>query len=190
MHFIPTPLQGAFIIRPQTLRDERGFFERTWCQAEFTNEGLSPVMVQASLAFNYRKGTLRGMHFQNAPYSEAKLVRCTRGSIFDVIIDLRDRSRTFAQWFGIELTATERNAIYIPEGFAHGYLTLEDDTETTYQMSTSFRADYSAGVRWNDPIFGIKWPQKVEHISERDRSYSNYHPSTDRFSGVSRTGRP
>ena len=171
MRFVETGLSGAWLIEPDLISDERGFFARTYCRNEFADKGLNPNLVQCNISFNRLRGTLRGMHFQKAPHAEAKLVRCTQGSIYDVIIDLRDDSQTYAKWFGVELTAETRKALYVPEGFAHGFLTLQDNTEVLYQMSEFFHAECAAGVRWNDPLFFISWPGAVKVISERDRDY-------------------
>ncbi len=174
MIFIETALKGAFIIEPEKLEDERGFFARTWCQQEFATHGLNPRLVQCNISFNRRKGTLRGVHYQAKPYEEAKLVRCTRGAIYDVIIDLRLDSPTFKHWVAVKLTADNRQMLYVPEGYAHGFQTLEDCTEVLYQMSEFYTLAYSRGVRWNDPTFGIQWPLAERIISERDQSYPNF----------------
>src|ERR1700731_4933483 len=174
MTFLETKIPGVFEVRLEPKPDERGFFARTWCQQEFKSHGLNPKLVQCDLSFSTRKGTLRGMHYQVAPYAETKLVRCTRGAIYDVAIDLRPQSRTFKNWISVVLTAANRDALYVPEGFAHGFLTLEDETEVTYQMSQSYNADAARGVRWDDPTFNITWPERVEVISERDRAYPNF----------------
>jgi len=174
MIFQKTSLQGAYVIEIERLEDQRGFFARTWCQQEFEAHGLNPRLVQCNISFNKKKGTLRGMHYQVSPFEEAKLIRCTRGALYDVIIDLRSTSPTFMQNFGITLSSEKRNMLYVPEGFAHGFLTLEDNTEVFYQMSEFYAPDYARGVRWNDPAFGIKWPIPVEVISERDASYPDF----------------
>ncbi len=146
---------------------------RTYCRNEFTEMGLNPNLVQCSISYNKVSGTLRGMHYQKSPYAEAKLVRCTQGGIYDVIIDMRSDSKTYTQWFGAELTAENRKALYVPEGFAHGFITLRDNTEVLYQMSEFFHADCSAGVRWNDSVFSIRWPIEVNVISGRDQNYQD-----------------
>jgi dTDP-4-dehydrorhamnose 3,5-epimerase len=174
MIFHETKIAGVFEIRLEPNVDERGFFARSWCQKEFESLGLNPKLVQCNVSFNTRKGTLRGMHYQAAPYSETKLVRCSKGSIYDVVVDLRPQSHTFKNWISAVLTAENRNAIYVPEGCAHGFLTLEDKSEVFYQMSEIYDADSARGVRWDDPAFQIAWPAKVEVISERDRTYPNY----------------
>ena len=174
MTFHGTKLQGVFEIRIEPLRDERGFFARSWCQTEFKAHGLNPALVQCNVSFNGRKGTLRGMHYQLAPYAEAKLIRCTRGAIYDVIVDLRRESPTFKQWVSVVLTAEKRNMAYVPEDCAHGFLTLEDDTEVLYQMSQFFTAESARGVRWDDPAFQIAWPHEIAVISERDKNYPDF----------------
>lgn len=174
MIFTETPLPGVFVIEPERLEDSRGFFARTWCQREFLAHGLNPRLVQCSISFNQQRGTLRGIHYQIAPYEEAKLVRCTAGAIFDVIIDLRPQFSTFRQHFVINLTASNHRLIYIPEGIAHGFLTLENNTEVFYQMSEFYSPECTRGVRWNDPAFGIVWPATVAVISERDRTYPDF----------------
>ncbi len=171
MIFSETKLAGAFIIEPERLEDERGFFARTWCQREFEAHGLNPRLVQCSISFNRKKATLRGMHYQVAPYEEAKLVRCTRGAIYDVIVDLRPESPTFKQWVGVELTVENRRMLYIPEGVAHGFQTLADNTEVFYQMSEFYHPESARGVRWDDPEFGIEWPMTPTAISDKDCAY-------------------
>lgn len=176
MRFSPTNLAGAYVVEPEPISDDRGFFARTWCRNEFSVNGLNPSLVQCNVSYNLSRGTLRGMHYQKMPYAEAKLVRCTQGAIYDVIIDLRDHSDTFMQWFGLELTAENRKALYVPEGFSHGFLTLHDETEVLYQMSEFFHSESAAGVRWNDPAFSIKWPIDVKVISKRDQNYQDFKP--------------
>ena len=174
MTFDPTPLTGSFLITPERIRDERGFFSRTWCRQEAEARGLNPNVVQCNLSFSLRRGTLRGMHFQRPPHEEAKLVRCTAGAIYDVIIDLRPSSTTFRRHFGVRLDPTEDQMLYVPEGFAHGFLTLEDKTEVFYQMSRSYAPSHAAGVRWNDQAFGIDWPFEPTLMTERDRTYPDF----------------
>jgi dTDP-4-dehydrorhamnose 3,5-epimerase len=169
--FQETKLSGVFEIQIERLRDERGFFARTWCQKEFAERGLNPRLVQCSISFNTRRGTLRGIHFQVAPHAEVKLVRCTRGAIYDVVVDLRRSSPTFKDWIGLTLTSQKGNMLYIPEGCGHGFLTLENESEVFYQMSEFYDAELARGVRWDDPAFGIAWPGAVEVISQRDRTY-------------------
>jgi|SRR3989344_9354067 len=171
MKFIETKLKGAYIIEPERLEDERGFFARTFCQKEFETHSLNPRLAQCSISYNKRKGTLRGMHYQIAPMAEAKIIRCTMGAIYDVIIDLRPKSPTYCQWLAVELSGDNRKLLYIPEGFAHGFQTLEDDTEVFYQISEFYAPEYSHGVRWDDPAFGIEWPGDNTILSERDRNY-------------------
>jgi dTDP-4-dehydrorhamnose 3,5-epimerase len=177
MTFHNTKLPGVFEIQLEPRLDERGFFARSWCQREFEEHGLNPHVVQCNVSFNTRKGTLRGMHYQMAPYPETKIVRCTHGAIYDVAVDLRSQSPTFKQWFAMVLSAVNRRMLYIPEGCAHGFLTLEDQTEILYQMSEFYHPDAACGVRWNDPAFQIAWPAKVEVISTRDRSYPDFEPT-------------
>ncbi|MGE5219468.1 MAG: dTDP-4-dehydrorhamnose 3,5-epimerase [Chloroflexota bacterium] len=174
MKFLETKLKGAFIIEPELLRDDRGFFARTWCRREAEAVGLSTDWVQCNVSFNRVKGTLRGMHYQAAPWEEIKLVRCSRGAIYDVIIDLRPQSATCKQWVGVELTADNCRMVYVPKGFAHGFLTLQDESEVFYQMSQFYSAEHARGVRWDDPAFGIKWPIGVSVLTERDRSYADF----------------
>ena len=172
--FTEIQLNGAFLIEPEYFEDERGFFARTWCKQEFEQHGLSSKLVQCNISFNRKKGTLRGMHYQEAPYEETKLVRCTKGAIYDVVIDLRPDSQTFREWFSIELTEDNRKMLYIPEGFAHGFLTLTDNTEVFYQMSEFYAPGHAKGVRWNDPAFNIMWPIEVNVISEKDKKIPDF----------------
>ncbi|AJE04193.1 dTDP-4-dehydrorhamnose 3,5-epimerase [Geobacter pickeringii] len=174
MTFTETALKGAWIIDLQRIDDERGFFARSFCQDEFTARGLKTAVAQCNVSFNLKRGTLRGMHFQLSPKAEAKLVRCTRGAIYDVIIDLRPESATYCQWRAVELTADNRRALYIPEGFAHGFQTLADDSELFYQMFEFFAPECAAGVRWDDPAFGIDWPLPDPIMSEKDRGYAPF----------------
>ena len=174
MKFRETSLKGAFIIDLEKLEDERGFFARSFCRHEFEAHGLNPNVAQCNVSSNTRKGTLRGMHYQTAPHEEARLVRCTRGAIHDVIIDLRPDSSTFKQWIAEKLTEKNYRMVYVPEGFAHGFLTLEDRTEVFYQMSEFYAPASARGVRWNDPAFGIEWPIAVQVISSRDRGYPDF----------------
>ncbi len=174
MIFQETPLKGAFVIQPERREDARGFFARTWCQREVEVHGLNPRLVQCSISFNLRKGTLRGLHYQAAPHEEAKLIHCTMGAIYDVVVDLRDDSPTFREHFAIVLSAENRQMLYVPEGLAHGFQTLEDNTEVSYQMSEFFAPESARGVRWDDPAFGIAWPPADRIIAERDRSYPDF----------------
>jgi dTDP-4-dehydrorhamnose 3,5-epimerase len=174
MIFEETKLSGVLEINLNPAHDSRGFFARSWCQNEFENHGLDPKVVQCNVSFNTRKGTLRGMHYQAAPNAEAKLVRCTSGSIYDVVLDLRPQSPTFKNWIAAVLTSDRHNMIYVPQGCAHGFLTLEDRTEVFYQMSEFYSPESARGVRWNDPAFQIVWPAKIEVISERDQNYADF----------------
>jgi dTDP-4-dehydrorhamnose 3,5-epimerase len=170
--FTKTPLEGAFLIELQPVKDERGFFARTWDRDALLDRNLDAELVQCSIAFTPRGGTVRGLHFQVAPFEETKLVRCTRGSVFDVIVDLRPESRSYRGWYGVELSADNHRMLYIPKRFAHGYQTLTDDVEFAYQMSAPYSGAHAAGVRWDDPAFGITWPQ-TEHrfLSVSDRNW-------------------
>ncbi len=201
MIFKETRLKGAFIIELEPIEDNRGFFARSFCQEEFRLHGLNTNIVQCNISFNKKKGTLRGMHYQAAPYEEEKLVTCIKGAIYDVIIDLRPDSDTYCQWIAVELTAyrsqlpadssqliahgadlsanclpltAHYNLLYVPKGFANGFLTLEDHTEIFYQMSEFYAPGYGRGIRWNDPVFGIKWPEEVKVISNQDKNYPDF----------------
>ena len=174
MIFIETQLKGAFIVELERKEDERGFFARTWCQQEFEQHGLNPRLVQCSISYNQKKGTLRGMHYQVPPHAEAKLVRCTRGAMYDVILDLRPESATFRRWVSVELTEENRKALYVPEGFAHGFQTLTDNTEVLYLMSEFFHPECAQGVRWDDPVFKISWPPGPRIISPKDQEYPDF----------------
>ncbi|MDP6087569.1 MAG: dTDP-4-dehydrorhamnose 3,5-epimerase [Nitrospinota bacterium] len=176
MIFIETPLSGLRVIEPERREDERGFFVRTFCQREFEEHNLTARFVQCNISFNRKRGTLRGLHRQIAPHAEAKLVRCNRGTICDVVVDLRPRSATFKQWHAEELTAESGRMLYVPEGFAHGFQTMEDDTEVFYQMSEFYAPDHERGVRWNDPAFGIRWPVENPLISPKDQGYPDFLP--------------
>ena len=174
MIFRALKLKGAFVVELKKFEDERGFFAQSWSEKGFAAQGLDSRLVECSISFNRTRGTLRGMHYQAAPHGQVKLVRCTKGSIYDVIIDLRAGSPTFKQWEGVALTETNHSALYIPKDFAHGFVTLEDDTEVFYQMSDPYVPDSGRGVRWDDPAFGISWPAPVSLINERDRSYPDF----------------
>ncbi len=175
MIFTNAPLEGAVVIDLEKREDDRGFFARAWCEHEFADQELSTRLVQCNLAFNEAEGTLRGMHYQAAPYGEVKLVRCTRGAVYDVIVDMRPDSPTFKQWMGVELTAENRRMLYVPEGFAHGYQTLVPETEVFYQVSEFYTPEAERGVRWNDPAFAIEWPDtEVRTISEKDASWPDF----------------
>jgi dTDP-4-dehydrorhamnose 3,5-epimerase len=171
MQFTRTRIDGVWVIDPQFHTDDRGRFFRAWCSREFAEHGISFVPVQANMGFSLRKGTLRGMHFQVEPALEAKLIRCTRGSIFDVALDLRAGSSTHGQWFGVELTAENGRMLFVPEGCAHGYQTLEDRTEMHYMTSQFFTSDAAHGARFDDPAFGIQWPLSASAVSVQDRGW-------------------
>jgi dTDP-4-dehydrorhamnose 3,5-epimerase len=175
MNFVSTPLEKACVIELDTIVDERGFFARTWCAQEFRLHGLNPKVAECSISFNARRGTLRGMHYQVEPYAEAKLVRCCSGAIYDVALDLRPTSPSYGKWFAVELTAANRKMLYVPEGFAHGFQTLADDTEVFYQISESYRPECARGARWDDPQFGIEWPIRDPIISQRDRTFADHN---------------
>jgi len=174
MRFIETELKGAYIIEIEIIEDERGFFSRTFCQKEFEEHGLNPRIAQCNISYNKKKGTLRGLHYQAAPYEEAKIVSCTRGTIYDVIIDLRPDSPTYCQWFAVELSDENYKMLYVPEGFAHGFQTLEDNTVVFYQMSEFYNPESARGIRWDDPVFGIKWPLSNKVISKKDLDYKDF----------------
>ena len=172
MIFIETKLKGAYIINLELLADDRGFFARTFCQEEFKKHNLNTEIAQANISYNKTKGTLRGLHMQLPPNEESKLIKCVRGAIYDVIVDLRKNSGTFKQWIGVELSADNHQMLYVPEGFAHGFITLQNDTEVTYQMNQFYKPGYEKGFRWNDPAFGINWPMQPLVISEKDKHFS------------------
>lgn len=174
MEFTEIKLKGAFVVRLNKIEDHRGYFARGWCQEEFKAHGLNPNMLQLNVGFSRKKGTLRGMHYQEAPHAEAKFVRCTRGAIYDVIIDLRRESPTHGQWFGAELTPDNGTMLYAPEGFAHGYQTLTDDADMYYMTTAAFARGAAKGVRYNDPAFGIPWPLPVSVISDSDLKWPDY----------------
>jgi dTDP-4-dehydrorhamnose 3,5-epimerase len=176
MIFTETNLKGAFVIQIQRLEDERGFFARTFCQNEFREHGLNTNLSQCNISHNRKRGTLRGMHFQAAPYAEAKLVQCMHGSIHDVIVDLRVNSPTYLSHIGVDISADEHNLFYVPEGFAHGFITLEDDTDIFYQMSEFYTPSSARGFRWNDLVFDIRWPLQPSIVSERDANYPDFSP--------------
>jgi dTDP-4-dehydrorhamnose 3,5-epimerase len=176
MKFLETPLQGVYLIELDPAYDDRGFFARTWCKEEFQKHGLNPNLAQCSLSFNKKKGTLRGMHYQCEPHQEAKLVRCCAGAIHDVVLDLRRGSHTFGKWFAAELNAGNHKMLYVPEGCAHGFLSLQDESAVFYQISESYHPESARGIRWNDPVFAIKWPIATPILSDRDRSFPDYRP--------------
>lgn len=171
MIFTETKIPGAWIIDIKPIHDQRGFFAMTWLPNELQARGMNPSLAQCNLAHNHTRGTLRGMHFQHAPHAQAKIVRATRGALLDVIVDLREESPTFRQWEAVELTAENRRMLYMPEGIAHGYLTLEDDTEALYFASAPWAPTAESGVRWNDPAFAVAWPFDPVVISEKDAAW-------------------
>ena len=171
MTFTESPLAGVYMIELERLADERGFFARSYCAEEFAARGLGPELRQCSVSYNARAGTLRGLHYQSAPHEEHKLVRCTAGAVFDVVVDIRESSPTYRRWFGAELTAANRLALFIPPGFAHGFLSLSDQAEVYYMISAAYAPQSSRGFRWNDPAFAIEWPSAPTVISSRDASY-------------------
>jgi len=175
--FEETPLAGSWLIDLERIEDARGFFARAFCSDEFSGKGLDAGFVQCNVSYNRKRGTMRGMHYQRVPFEEAKLVRCTAGAIHDVIVDLRPGSATFGQHFGAALTAENRRMLFIPRGFAHGFLTLEDDSEVFYQMSSPYVPGSAAGLRFDDPALGITWPQAVEVVSERDLEFPPFDPA-------------
>jgi dTDP-4-dehydrorhamnose 3,5-epimerase len=174
--FAETPLRGAYVITPEKEFDERGFFARAWCRREFGERGLETRLAQCNISFNRSRGTLRGMHYQTAPHAEAKLLRCTSGSVYAVIIDLRPTSPTFLQHYGVTLRSRDHKMLYVPEEFAVGFETLEDDTEVFYQMSEFYTPGVGHGIRWNDPTFGIEWPEPPRVMTHRDRTYPDFRP--------------
>ena len=173
-----TKLKGAFFVELEKLGDDRGFFSRTWCQQEFRQAGLNSNMAQISISFSKKKGTLRGLHFQLPPFEETKLVRCIKGAVYDVIIDLRPNSPTFKQWEASELTEKNYKMVYVPQGFAHGVQTLEDNTEVLYLNSQFHSPDFERGVRWNDPSFKVEWPLQITNITQRDQSHKDFKLNT------------
>src|SRR5215469_2161379 len=171
MIFEETPLRGAYVIEPERINDHRGFFARVWCKKELERRGLNSELSQSNIGFSHVKGTLRGLHFQKPPHAESKIVRCTRGSIFDVIVDLRPESPTYKRWFGIELSDENGKMLYVAEGMAQGYMTLQDNTEINYHTTEFFNAEAASGVRFDDPVLGIRWPMSATAVSEQDRSW-------------------
>jgi dTDP-4-dehydrorhamnose 3,5-epimerase len=174
MRFVGTELPGVFAIEPERIEDERGFFARVFCEREFAAHGFATHWVQSSISYNARAHTLRGMHFQTGPHAEIKLIRCTRGAIHDVLIDLRPDSPAYLRHVAVELTEANRNLLYVPEGIAHGFLTLAPETEVFYQMSAFYAPESARGVRWDDPAFGIAWPAAPDAICERDATYPDF----------------
>ncbi|MDT7604819.1 MAG: dTDP-4-dehydrorhamnose 3,5-epimerase [Acidobacteriota bacterium] len=187
MIFTETKLKGVFVIELKRFEDERGFFAQTFSAKEFAEHGLNPPVAECNTSLNLRRGTMRGLHFQSPPYAQAKLVRCTAGAVYDCVIDLRPDSTTFKQWTAVELTAQNYLQLYVPEGFAHGFLTLADASEVFYQVSEVYAPHSAGGVRWNDPTFQIEWPIAVEVINERDASYADFqHDSKERHDTFAR----
>ncbi len=176
MIFTPLPLAGAFLIELERISDERGFFARAWCAEAFTEHGLDASLSQCNISFNARRNTLRGLHWQAAPHQETKLVRCTQGAVWDVIVDLRPTSPTFLRWHAVELDSRNRLALYIPHGFAHGFQTLADDSELFYHMSAPHHPECTRGARWNDPAFAISWPHAAPSLSPRDAKHPAFVP--------------
>ena len=177
MNFTPTTLAGSYLIQPLRREDDRGYFARVWCEREFAEHGLSTTLTQINVGFSPKKGTLRGMHYQAAPQAEVKLVRCTRGAVYDVMVDLRPDSPTHGRWYAVELTPENGRMLYVPEGFAHGYQTLADDSEIVYQTSRAYSPGCATGVAYDDPAFGIDWPLPATAMSDADRSWPAYAPA-------------
>lgn len=174
MRFCAIPIEGAWLVELEQVTDERGFFARSWCRKEFAAHGLCPDLAQCSVSYNRSRGTLRGMHFQAEPHAETKLVRCTAGAIFDVIADVRPSSPSFRRWFGIELSAANRKMLYVPEGCAHGFQTLADDSEVSYQISEFYDPDLARGFHWNDRTFAIQWPLEQKTLSAKDQQLPEF----------------
>jgi dTDP-4-dehydrorhamnose 3,5-epimerase len=174
MRFIRTPLEGAYVIEMEPKIDDRGIFARTFCREEFRAHGLKADVVQCNLSSNARRGTVRGLHYQLAPFAEVKMVRCTKGAIYDVIVDIRVSSPSYLQWFGVELTSRNQRVVYVPEGFAHGYETLADDSEVSYMVSQAYAPEYERGIRWNDPSLQIQWHVSRPIVSAKDQGYADY----------------
>lgn len=179
MEFQKTLLEGAFIVKVKRLEDERGYFGRVFCEDEFKDQGLDPKIVQANMSTNKLKGTLRGMHYQNEPYQETKFIRCVRGSLFDIIIDLRETSATYMQSFGVELSEDNAKALYVPRGFAHGFITLKDNTTALYMVSQRYHPDAESGIRWNDPLFKLDWPIEPICVSSKDQTWPDFSKPGD-----------
>ncbi|AFS80013.1 dTDP-4-dehydrorhamnose 3,5-epimerase [Candidatus Nitrosopumilus koreensis AR1] len=174
MKFHELKIKGVFIVEIEKIEDERGFFARTWDKNEFLKNNLNPEIVQCNISFNSKKGTIRGMHYQESPYEEAKIVKCVKGKVFEVFIDLRKNSETFKKWGSVELSSEENFELYVPEGFALGFQTLEDNTELFYQMSQYYMPENANGIRWDDPMFNIKWPMTPSIISQKDKDWTNF----------------
>ncbi len=176
MIFKETQFESVYIVELEKHADSRGFFARTWCRNEFEARGLNTQLLQSNIAFSKSRGTLRGLHYQEKPYAEVKLIRCLRGSVYDVIVDLRPESETYKHWLATELTGDDYKMIYVPEGFAHGYQTLEDNTEIFYQVSQMYTPEFERGIRFNDPAFMIQWPDDIRIISDKDLNWKDYLP--------------
>ncbi len=175
MKFTETELSGSFVIEVEKIEDDRGFFGRLWCDEELKKYNLNTNIVQANISLSKKAGTLRGLHFQKSPYQETKLLRCTKGAVYNVIIDLRPESPTFKKWFGVKLTEDNHKMIYVPENFANGFLTLEDNSEVYYMVTQFYNKESESGIRWNDPAFNIKWPREISEISEKDIKQANFN---------------
>lgn len=176
MVFTETPLKGAFVIDLEPRTDNRGFFARSFCEKEFKQHGLKTDIVQANVSQNVKKGTVRGMHYQRPPHAEVKMVRCVNGAVYDVIVDIRPESPTYLKWTGVELTRENRRMLYVPEGFAHGYQALVDDSEVLYMVTQFYAPDHEAAIRWNDPLIGIEWPLEDVTISPKDAAHPDFRP--------------
>jgi dTDP-4-dehydrorhamnose 3,5-epimerase len=174
MKFTPTEIADVFVVELEKREDDRGFFARGFCQREFEEHGMVSQVVQANISYNKYKGTLRGMHYQVSPYEETKFLRCTKGAVYDVIIDMRPESLSYMKWFGVELTDKNYKMLYVPRNFAHGFQTLEDETEVMYLVSEFYAPQSERGVRFDDPAFNIQWPLEVAQISEKDAAWPNY----------------
>lgn len=174
MKFTPTPVHGAYVIDVNRIGDDRGYFGRLWCEKEMREQGLVAVIRQSNIGFSPQAGTLRGLHYQRPPHQEVKIVRCTRGRVFDVVVDLRPDSPTYCQWHGVELNPDNGSMLYVPEGCATGYLTLEDDSEIYYNTSEFYAPQHATGVRWDDPAFGIEWPGEIRVLSDNDKRWPDF----------------
>lgn len=174
MKFIETPLVGAYVVEMEPIADNRGYFARSYCEREFVERGLKVPFVQCNVSYNHQRGTIRGMHYQREPHGETKLIRCIRGAIYDVIVDIRPESASYGKWYGVELCSSNQRMLYVPDGFAHGFQTLENETEVFYQMGNFFVPESSEGLRWDDPVIGIEWPLPCSVISDKDQSYPGF----------------
>lgn len=178
MIFTETNLKGAFVVEIKQLSDDRGFFGRSWCKREMEEHGLKGNVVQANTSFSKKKGTIRGFHFQKHPHEETKLIRCTKGAIYDVIIDLREESPTYLQWIGVELTEDNYKMVYVPENFAHAFITLTDNCEVYYLVTNPYTPNAEGGIRFDDPLFNVQWPVPVEVVSDKDKSFPDFRPNS------------